>query len=91
MVIEPPQTIASEINGAALERSGSIMRLTPLSGPGSTFQVFAAESTVTVAPKSRSICTVISMCGIDGSVPPTCLTVMPLVILGATSRSADKN
>ena len=50
-----------------------------------------AESTSTVAPKKRNISTVMSMCGIDGSAPPTCLTVMPFVMLGPINRSADKN
>ena len=31
------------------------------------------------------------MCGIDGSAPPTCLTVMPFVMLGPINKSADKN
>ena len=83
--------MASEIKGAAFERSGSITKSTPCNGPGSTRHVLLAESTVTVAPKSRSICTVISICGIEGSAPPECLTVIPLLMLGATSKSADKN
>ena len=50
-----------------------------------------AASTSTEAQKKRNISTVISMCGIDGSAPPTCLTVMPLVMLGPINKSADKN
>ena len=87
----PPQTMAIDKNGDAFERSGSITKSFPWSTPALTLQVCAAGSTVTSAPKSRSIATVISMCGIDGSAPPRCVTVIPSSILGATRRSADRN
>ena len=31
------------------------------------------------------------MCGIDGSAPPLCVAVIPLVVLGPIKSSADKN
>ena len=63
----------------------------PCNAPGLTLQLWLAESTSTVAPKSRNISTVISMWGIEGSNPPWCFAMIPLSKLGATRSNADKN
>ena len=45
IVIDPPQTIAIDKNGAALDKSGSIIKSFPCNAPGSTRHVFLAAST----------------------------------------------
>ena len=59
----------------ALDRSGSMVRSTAAIGPGWTRQVFArpvSAGVSTCTPLSRSIATVMSMCGMDGTGGPTC-------------------
>jgi hypothetical protein len=75
-VTVPPETAASARNGAALERSGSIARSTAWTGPGRTFQRSFSES-LTLMPCSRSIATVISMWGSDGTGGPSWRTSTP--------------
>ena len=90
IVISPPLTSAIDMNGAALDKSGSITRSCPLSFPGSTRHCDGWESS-TIAPNCRSIATVISICGCEGSVSPICFTVIPSRIAGPTSRRAETN
>src|SRR5699024_12730282 len=71
------------------ERSGSIFHVPPWMVPGWTFHQFSPSSTV--IPAWRSMATVMSMCGIDGKVPPLWRTVMPCSYRGAESRSPETN
>ncbi|CAB5064908.1 unannotated protein [freshwater metagenome] len=52
MVMDPPQTIAIDKNGAAFDKSGSTVKSWPFNFPGSTRHSFLP--TTTSAPKSRS-------------------------------------
>ena len=82
MVTEPPVTSAAARNGPALDRSGSTVKSPRFSRPGSTRQEsgsLAAAPASTVAPASRSIRTVISMCGSEGTGGPECRTATPAV------------
>ncbi|CAB4545440.1 unannotated protein [freshwater metagenome] len=94
MVTELPVTAAAAKNGAALDKSGSITTSTALIGPGCTDHVACVGSSVwavTSTPRSRNICTVMSMCGNEGIAPPACSMVKPSVKAGATSKSALTN
>ena len=55
-------------NGAALDRSGSMVTSRAAIGPGATIHVPGVESS-TSTPRSRRPCTVIAMCGSDGTGP----------------------
>ena len=72
----PPVTTAADKNGTALERSGSTAQLLAAIGPGATAQRLAVESS-TATPAWRSIVTVMSMCGADGTEAPVCSTSRP--------------
>ena len=87
----PPHSIAIERKGAAFERSGSIIKSRPCKAPGFTLQLLASLSTLTTPPKSRSISTLISICGIEGRAPPLCITVIPFLKLDPTNKSAERN
>ena len=73
----PPVSAAAARNGVAFDRSGSITQSRAVIGPGSTRQVLASESS-TSTPASRSMATVISMCGSEGTGFPSWCTVIPL-------------
>ena len=75
-VTRPPVTSAATRKGAAFERSGSTWTSRPLISEGSTRQVLASQSSM-IAPASRSVSTVISMCGSDGTGLPTWWIVTP--------------
>ena len=62
----PPLTTAAARNGTALDRSGSMSQCRAAIGPGATRQRLACVSS-TSTPASRSIATVIAMCGADGT------------------------
>ena len=89
-VTVPPVTAASARNGAALERSGSMTWSTGVTGPGATAQRFASASS-TSTPCSRSIATVISMCGSDGTGLPSWRTSTPASYRAPASSSAETN
>ena len=91
IVTEPPVTSAAARNGPALDRSGSTVKSPRFSRPGSTTQWSgrAPAPTSTDAPASRSIRTVISMCGSDGTGGPECRTSTPSVKRGAASSSPE--
>ena len=93
MVTEPPVTRAAARNGPALDRSGSTVKSPRLSGPGATRQESGrpppAGPASTVAPASRSIRMVISMCGSDGTGGPACCTATPAVNRGAASSRPE--
>jgi hypothetical protein len=69
-VTSPPVTAAAARNTAALDRSGSTTQSRARIGPGATRQAFGSESS-TSTPASRSIATVMSMCGSDGTGLPS--------------------
>ena len=75
-VTVPPVTAASPRNGAALERSGSMTWSTGLTIPGATAQRLASLSS-TSTPCSRSIATVMSMWGSEGTGLPSWRTSTP--------------
>jgi hypothetical protein len=75
-VTEPPVTAAAARNGVAFDRSGSTCQSRAAIGPCSTRQVSGSASS-TVTPASRSICTVMSMWGSDGTGSPSWWTVTP--------------
>ena len=81
----PAVTAAAARKGVALDRSGSMLQFTGAMGPGATVQDSSPDRS-TATPAERSICTVISMCGIDGSDPPRCATVTP-----RSNRAADSS
>ena len=56
-------------------------------GPGSTRQVLAPLSSTTT-PTARSISTVISMCGMDGTGLPVCTTVRPVPVARARQQQS---
>ena len=89
-VTVPPVTAASARNGAALERSGSMRWSQGLTGPGATAHRFASESS-TSTPCSRSIATVISMCGRDGTGLPSWRTSTPASYRAPASSRAETN
>ena len=89
IVTVPPVTTAAARNGAALTTSGSTASVPGLIGPGWTRQVSAASPPLpgwsrpvlavsTSAPAARSIWTVISMCGAEGTRGPRWRTSTPL-------------
>ena len=74
----PPVTAASARNGAALDRSGSIVSSTaPRPGPGATAQRFGVARRRPRRRAPRSIATVISMWGRDGTGLPSWRTSTP--------------
>src|SRR5262249_54845681 len=89
-VTEPPVAAAAARYTAALDRSGSISQSRAEIGPGSTCHG-PAPGPPTRTPCARSIRTVISMCGSDGTgLPPLC-TVTPWVNRAADSSRPDTN
>ncbi len=86
----PPLTTAAARNGTALDRSGSMTQRLASTRPGATRHRPAAESS-TSTPASRSIDTVIAMCGADGTAPPVCTTVRPSVNAAPDSSRPDTN
>ena len=86
----PPAATAAARNGPALERSGSTTTSPPAIGPGSTRHRPGVWSS-TLTPRSRSVATVMSMCGRLGSAPPTCRSVSPSANRGAASSRAETN
>ena len=60
----------------ALDRSGSMTVVHGATGPASTRQVSASESS-TRTPTERSAATVILTCGWDGMGAPSCTTLTP--------------
>ena len=72
----PPVTSAAARNWAALDRSGSTCTSRALTSLGSTRQVWTSPSSTTT-PASRSVSTVISMCGRLGTALPSWCTVTP--------------
>ena len=87
----PPVTTAAIRNGAALDRSGSIVTSRAATGPGATIQIPAVESS-TSTPRSRRACTVIAMCGSDGTGPaPTWRRCRPLSQRAPQSSRPDTN
>ncbi len=97
MVTLPPATMAAARNGIELTTSGWTVIGWSRSPPGCTYQVSGpasgpvapAVAVSTRAPASRSICTVISMCGAEGARPPRCRTSRPLSYRGAASSSPE--
>ena len=85
-VTRPPVTSAAARNGAALERSGSTTTSRAAIGPGATRQPRSVA--VTSTPCSRSVVTVISTCGIDGT-PPASDRSMPSSKRAAASSSPE--
>ena len=86
----PPVTSAAATNGPALDRSGSIHTSSALISGGSTRQVLGSESSTT-APASRSVSTVIRMCGSLGTGLPSWCTVTPSSYRAPASSSAEMN
>ena len=72
----PPATSAAATKGPALERSGSTETSRALISEGSTRHVFGSLSS-TIAPASRSVSTVMRMCGSLGTGLPSWCTVTP--------------
>ena len=84
-------TAAAARNGVALDRSGSTTRSTAEIGPGATCQDDAVGCSTTT-PDSRSIASVISMCGPDGTAaPPTWISSTPSSKRAAESRRPETN
>ncbi len=86
----PPVTTPAARNAAALDRSGSTTHSGAMGRPGSTTHSDRTESS-TDTPAARSICTVIRMCGPDGTGGPSCRTRSPLSRSGAASSRALTN
>src|SRR3954447_24566806 len=80
----PPVTSAAARNGAALEISGSITRSSAATVPGRTRQPRGVAATST--PCSRSVVTVISTCGIDGTPPASARSTPSSKRAAASSR-----
>ena len=78
----PSVTRAAARNCAALDRSGSTCTSRALTSLGSTRQVCRSPSSTTT-PASRSVSTVISMCGRLGTALPSWCTVTPSSKRGA--------
>ena len=78
-VTRPPDTAAAARNGVALDRSGSTCQVRPRISPLLTWKAppFSGVSSRTSTPASRSMATVMSMCGRDGT-SPSGLMVSPL-------------
>ena len=76
-VTRPPVTAAAARKTAALDRSGSTAQSRARIAPGATRQVLGSASS-TSTPASRSMATVMSMCGSDGTGLPSWCTVTPL-------------
>ena len=68
-VTAPPVIAAAARNSAAFDRSGSIVSSSGAIGPGATTQRSGSESSIRTC-RSRSMATVISMCGREGSGGP---------------------
>ena len=86
----PPVTAAAARNGAALDRSGSMRHVDARAiGPGATTQRFGPESS-TATPRARSIATVISMCGRQGTGRPVVPHVEPLGDSGRRRAAARR-
>ncbi len=86
----PPVTAASARNGAALDRSGSMRWSTGFTTPGATAHRFASESS-TSTPCSRSIATVMSMWGSEGTGLPSWRRSTPSSYRAPASSSAETN
>ena len=87
----PPVTAAAARNGVALDRSGSTTRSTAAIGPGATRHDDGVGCS-TVTPDSRSIASVISMCGPDGTgEAPTWTRSTPSSKRAAESRRPETN
>src|SRR5256885_2344428 len=86
----PPLTTAADRNGTALDRSGSISQCRAATGPGETRHQLARLSS-TCTPASRSIDTVIAMCGAEGSDSPVCTIVSPSVNAAPDNSRPDTN
>ncbi len=85
----PPVTIAAARKGAALDRSGSIVRSTARIRPGATSHQASVGSSTWLSistPDSRSIAADISMCGSEGSAAPRCRTRSP-----SSNRAPDSS
>ena len=86
----PPVVAASARNGAALDRSGSIRWSTGSTGPGATrHRLGSASSTST--PCSRSMATVMSRWGCDGTGLPSWSTSTPWSKRAPASSRAETN
>src|SRR5215217_5614092 len=86
----PPLTTAADRNGTALDRSGSMSQCRAAIGPGETPHRLAWLSS-TSTPASRSIDTVIPMCGADGNDSPVCTIVSPSVNAAPDNSRPDTN
>ena len=84
-------TAAAARKGVALERSGSMAQLRAVIGPGSTVQEVPSGLAVAVTPASRSMCSVMSMCGVDGTFSPVWRTVRPSAKRAPASSSPETN
>ena len=90
----PPEIIAAAINGAAFDRSGSIIKSWPINSPGSTRHSLLPSLLIllsTRAPNFFSISIVISICGNDGSETPISFIVIPICVAGPIRSSAEIN
>ena len=86
----PPVTTAAARNGTALDRSGSMTQCRGAIGPGATRQRLASPSS-TSTPASRSIDTVIAICGADGTDSPVCTIVSPSANAAPDSSRPETN
>ena len=81
-VTRPPVTSAAARNGAAFDRSGSITHVRRLDHARAHRPRGRASASSTSTPAWRSMATVMSMWGYDGTGGPSCSTVMPRVARG---------
>ena len=87
---DPPVTIATARNTAALVRSGSIVSSRPCTGPGWTTHRHGSGCS-TRTPRLASMVQVMSMWGREGRAAPVCRRSIPCVQRGAASSRAETN